>query len=347
MALAGRERRRGAFWPSSTAPHGANPATGIRDAAFPTRSQMLSYSRLPPQVRKPSPTPHKMKASLYALASVAAAAPSRMLAPELAERRAIDDSLITAIKASGATWEAGLNERFEGVTLGEAARLMGTVVDQKDPYKRAMKANSRIFGGSPAPITGAAPASFDSRTAWPQCAPVIGHIRDQSDCGCCWAFGSTEAVNDRQCIVHGLMTLLSPQDMCSCCDSNQGCMSGGCDGGWIEDAWSYAQNYGLVSGRDYDGVGAGDSCFPYQLPFCSHHEPGKYANCSSTEYSTPACPIESGKGCSEAAYGKSWAADKVKAASGYALTSVAAAQADIAARGPISATFTVYQDFLT
>ena len=30
------------------------------------------------------------------------------------------------------------------------------------------------------------PADFDSETAWPHCAKVIGDIRDQSNCGCCW-----------------------------------------------------------------------------------------------------------------------------------------------------------------
>ena len=35
---------------------------------------------------------------------------------------------------------------------------------------------------------------------WPKCAKVIGDIRDQSMCGCCWAFAGAEAASDRLCI---------------------------------------------------------------------------------------------------------------------------------------------------
>lgn len=38
----------------------------------------------------------------------------------------------------------------------------------------------------------AIPDSFDAREAFPECASVIGRVRDQSDCGSCWAFASTE-----------------------------------------------------------------------------------------------------------------------------------------------------------
>merc|ERR1719361_3119934 len=34
------------------------------------------------------------------------------------------------------------------------------------------------------------PDSFDSVEQWPHCT-VIANVRDQSSCGCCWAFGST------------------------------------------------------------------------------------------------------------------------------------------------------------
>ena len=60
----------------------------------------------------------------------------------------------------------------------------------------------------PRPTLAAPPAAFDSATNWPACAKTIGDIRDQSNCGCCWAFGGAEAASDRMCIASGASLLL-------------------------------------------------------------------------------------------------------------------------------------------
>merc|ERR1719273_2333911 len=71
-----------------------------------------------------------------------------------------------------------------------------------------------------------APSDFDSATNWPDCAKVIGDIRDQSNCGCCWAFAAAEAASDRMCIATNgaMMEPLSAQDVCFCASYD------GCDG---------------------------------------------------------------------------------------------------------------------
>ena len=79
------------------------------------------------------------------------------------------------------------------------------------------------------PIT-AVPTNFDPRTdaTWKNC---IHPIRDQQQCGSCWAFGSSEALSDRFCKA-GKNVILSPQDSVSCDYNNYGC-----DGGYINLAW--------------------------------------------------------------------------------------------------------------
>lgn len=89
------------------------------------------------------------------------------------------------------------------------------------------------------------PDNFDSRTQWPDC---VHPIRDQGQCGSCWAFAATEALSDRLCISAGIDVVLSPQYLVSC-DST----SFGCDGGYPDLAWTFMSTNGVPD----------DSCDPY------------------------------------------------------------------------------------
>jgi cathepsin B len=189
----------------------------------------------------------------------------------------------------------------------------------------------------------ALPASWDARTAWPACSTTISHVRDQSACGSCWAFGSTEAFNDRACIFHNVTKEYSASDTNSCCNMNNGCSSMGCDGGYPSDAWNYFVNTGLVTGGDYDTVNTGATCFPYPLPTCSHHEQGKYPMCPTNEYNTPACPTA----CTDPKYPTAWAQDLSFAKSAYSVNSVTDIMTELVNNGPVTAAFDVYEDFLT
>merc|ERR1719277_2899193 len=95
------------------------------------------------------------------------------------------------------------------------------------------------------------PESFDSEANWPQCAKVIGDIRDQSMCGCCWAFAAASAGSDRLCIRTNAtkMVPLSAQDICFCASRD------GCNGGDITSPWDHIQQGGVVTGGQYKGSG--------------------------------------------------------------------------------------------
>lgn len=92
------------------------------------------------------------------------------------------------------------------------------------------------------------PRQFDSRTQWPGC---VSEVRDQVNCGSCWAFSGSSTLSDRFCVATNgkLKPILSPQDMISCDSSNFGC-----DGGQLDRAWEYLEKNGVVE----------ENCFPYQ-----------------------------------------------------------------------------------
>jgi len=96
-------------------------------------------------------------------------------------------------------------------------------------------------------VDAALPAEFDSRKQWPNC---IHEIRDQAQCGSCWAFAASEVLSDRFCIATQGKTdiILSPQDLVSCDKSDYGCQ-----GGYLDHSWQYLVSTGIVS----------EECFPY------------------------------------------------------------------------------------
>ncbi|RCN47337.1 hypothetical protein ANCCAN_06625 [Ancylostoma caninum] len=62
------------------------------------------------------------------------------------------------------------------------------------------------------------PESFDARVKWPKC-DTIGFIRDQSNCGSCWAVSAAETMSDRLCVQSGqtIIRNLSDTDVLACC----------------------------------------------------------------------------------------------------------------------------------
>lgn len=150
--------------------------------------------------------------------------------------------------------------------------MMGTIVDPIWTLK-AENFNENSF------LASDLPSSFDTRENFKECADVIAHIRDQSNCGSCWAHGTTEAFNDRYCIKTGGKdtVLLSVADTTACCGFLN-CFSMGCNGGQVGTPWRFFDHAGVVTGGDF---GDKDTCYPYTMEKCSHHIKGSpFKECS-------------------------------------------------------------------
>jgi cathepsin B len=237
---------------------------------------------------------HKMKVivAFLALAAFASAVP-------LDTTPIVTDVLLAHINAEEPSYVAGHNPRFDGVSISEARGLLGTIF--KTHYNLPVVSHDNFEVED-------LPAEFDARTQWPQ---YIHPIRDQGQCGSCWAVSAAEVFSDRAAIasngsVQGSAPNgYSPEDLVSCDTVDQGCR-----GGYLDKAWDYISQTGLLT----------DSCFPY------------VAGSSGT----PPCPTT----CQDSS-----AFTRTKAKGGYQLKTVDDIKKEIFTNGPVQAGFMVYKSF--
>eukprot|EP00818_Percolomonas_sp_WS_P006723 CAMPEP_0117447834 /NCGR_PEP_ID=MMETSP0759-20121206/7082_1 /TAXON_ID=63605 /ORGANISM="Percolomonas cosmopolitus, Strain WS" /LENGTH=201 /DNA_ID=CAMNT_0005240187 /DNA_START=35 /DNA_END=636 /DNA_ORIENTATION=+ len=152
----------------------------------------------------------------------------------------LDSYMINKINSmNGVMWKAGENEIFKGMKMSQIKNRLGAFLPMRETDNTPRFEVQGDFN---------APDSFDSYKNWPQCAHPV---RDQAQCGSCWAFSASEALSDRRCISTGDSSspILSPQDMVSCDHSDYGCR-----GGYLTNAWKYLEQTGIVT----------DKCMPYK-----------------------------------------------------------------------------------
>jgi cathepsin B len=271
------------------------------------------------------------------------------------------EQLANAVNAKKTTWKASAGGKFnKDAPLGAFKHLYGVKAGSQEAFDALAAVPGSDYAKADlvsAEVAQSLPDAFDSEANWPECAKVIGDIRDQSNCGCCWAFGAASAASDRLCIAtNGTVAVpLSAEDVCFNAETN------GCGGGTLFTPWSYIKRTGVVTGGQNlndtaptpsDPFYGAGFCSSFSLPHCHHHgdqgedpypaegEPG----CESQR--SPSGPVRCD---AESSQFSDFDADKFTF-SGAVTTfpsDAATIQAAIMSDGPVEAAFTVYSDFET
>lgn len=241
-----------------------------------------------------------------------------------ADLNPLTDNFIDSINEAQSTWIAGRN--FDEETSYQYLKQLAGVRPESRKYKAPLKKIKSLKD---------LPENFDARKQWPKCKS-INLIRDQGECGACWAFGAVEAMSDRICIHSNqqLQTLVSAEDLLSCC-----LLCGlGCYGGLLGPAWIHWNFFGISTGGLYNTT---DGCKAYSIEPCDHYVEGHFKPCNG-RVPTPKCKKECDPDVKDD-YKKSLTFGQPA----YSLGSVEEIMTDVYQNGPVEASFDVYEDFLS
>jgi len=168
-----------------------------------------------------------------------------------------DNFIVQFHKTYASVAEYNLRLSYFRANLAEAERLnaLGTSVHgvtkfsdlsaaEFDSMYKGYKAGSVRAALGDAPVLQtleAPPASVDWRTK-----NVITPVKDQGQCGSCWAFSTVETVESDWILAGNSMVELSPEQIVDCDKVDQGC-----NGGNTPTAYKYVQAHGLETEAAY------------------------------------------------------------------------------------------------
>jgi len=207
------------------------------------------------------------------------------------------------------TWTAADNTAFNGLNLWQFKKSRITLLRKNNHKTSSGNSSADSEADQNRRNLATSTSAFDARTKWSTC---IHPIRDQGNCGDCWAFAASEVLSDRFCIVtnKSTNTVMSPQFLVSCDNTDSAC-----NGGSPYYSWKFLEKTGDVS----------DSCFPYK----------------SSNGAVPSC--SSFSRCSDGSTLRHYYA---KVGSTKSFTTPSAIQTEVLANGPVEASMDVYSDFM-
>jgi len=107
-------------------------------------------------------------------------------------------------------------------------------------------------------------------------------VKDQGDCGSCYAFAANSALEAEIWSKTGQYTRLSEQQAIDCTDNsytNGYYYNYGCDGGWMEEVWWFHRESGAMADSDYPYVSGQTE----DITTCQHNDSDVIARVESWE----------------------------------------------------------------
>lgn len=101
--------------------------------------------------------------------------------------------------------------------------------------------------------SGALPASVDWRSKG-----IVAPVQDQGQCGSCWTFSSSSAIEGAYAQKTGNFVKLSEQNLVDCVGMTYG--SRGCSGGSMDGAFNYVHDHGIASEASYPYTAKDGTC---------------------------------------------------------------------------------------
>lgn len=157
-----------------------------------------------------------------------------------------NDKYIDLINSQNLTYTLDHN-RFSGMNSYEFGEYMGfnynkEILQNGSPFLRGAIVNEHINTD-----LNSLPSSIDWRDQG-----VVSPIRDQGQCGSCWAFSGTATVESAVAIKTGELLDLSEQESVDCSTFKNGYTNIGCNGGMYDTMWKYVKdNGGICSEESY------------------------------------------------------------------------------------------------
>jgi C1A family cysteine protease len=146
--------------------------------------------------------------------------------------------------AEGHKFQVGLN-KFSDMTEFEYKQLLGF----KQDLSAKKSHNFQIFQAT------SVPASVDWVTAG-----AVTPVKNQGSCGSCWAFSSTGAIEGANFVKNNKLVSLSEQQLVDCAGIKAGYGNMGCNGGMMDSAFGYAEDYSMDLEADYAYTAVQGTC---------------------------------------------------------------------------------------